>query len=278
MAILFELLSLALKPLVLAKLSCQISAQIMCIIIQTWLDVLRFALSLHLIILTRVAIWALSALTLPARAFTALYRERLLEMQVYRLKNELESVILDRKEAEEKLREAIEELKSMEMLLMELEEEHDEAIMKVEMLQREVHDLKDHTVAENFIKSPSKSDNCEKIAIYRSPIKNGSNIYGAQSQRDVALYRSLFSTVLSLTVGFVMWEGENNSMPLVLALFTVVIISLMSVARLFGVNENKPASDAIALLSLNWFVLGTISCPILPRIARFLAALTLSFV
>ncbi|CAA0838286.1 Unknown protein [Striga hermonthica] len=247
----------------------------MCIIIQTWLDVLRFALSLHLIILTRLAIWALSALTLPARAFTALYRERLLEMQVYRLKNELESFILDRKEAEEKLRLAIEELKSMEMLLMELEEEHDQAIMKIETLEREVHDLKDHTVADSFIKSPSKSDNYEKIAM---TVKNGSNVYGAQSQRKVALYRSLFSTVLSLTVGFVMWEGENTCMPLVLALFMVVIISLMSVARLFGSVENKPGSDAIALLSLNWFVLGTISCPILPRIARFLAPLTLTLV
>lgn len=61
-----------------------------------------------------------------------------LEMQLHRLRNELENVLWDRKDLKEQLRVAIKERKMMEKMLVELEEEHDEAIVKIELLQGEV--------------------------------------------------------------------------------------------------------------------------------------------
>ncbi|KAI3439739.1 uncharacterized protein J3R85_004378 [Psidium guajava] len=89
-------------------------------------------------------------------------------------------------------------------------------------------------------------------------------------QREVALKRSLFSSVLSLMVGLTIWKAGDPCMPLVMALFTVVGMSLVGVVQLFSTIKNKPASDAVALLSLNWFMLGTLSYPTLPRVARIL--------
>lgn len=81
MALLFELVSsvvgLALKPVLLAKLSCQFGARSLYFVVQTWLELLRFALGLHFVMLWRLAIWIMALLSLPVRAFTALYRERL---------------------------------------------------------------------------------------------------------------------------------------------------------------------------------------------------------
>lgn len=94
-------------------------------------------------------------------------------------------------------------------------------------------------------------------------------------RRDVALSQSLFSAIMSLVVGVTVWEAEDPCMPLVVALFTVVGMSLKSVVQFFSTIKNKPASDAVALLSFNWFILGTLTYPTLPRVARMLAPLLL---
>ena len=96
-------------------------------------------------------------------------------------------------------------------------------------------------------------------------------------QRDTALSQSLFSAVLSLLVGMIIWEAEDPCMPLVVALYTVVGMSLKSVVQFFSTIKNKPASDAVALLSFNWFILGALTYPTLPRVARMMAPLALSF-
>ncbi|MED6171362.1 hypothetical protein PIB30_040065 [Stylosanthes scabra] len=93
-------------------------------------------------------------------------------------------------------------------------------------------------------------------------------------RRDMALSQSLFSAVLSLVVGLTVWQAKDPCMPLVVALFAVVGMSLKSVVQFFGNIKNKPASDAVALLSFNWFILGTLTYPTLPRIAPLLASLT----
>ncbi|CAL9210977.1 unnamed protein product [Musa hybrid cultivar] len=54
-------------------------------------------------------------------------------------------------------------------------------------------------------------------------------------------------------------------------LFSVVGISLGSVLEFFSTMRNRPASDAVALLSINWFILGTLSSRTLPVIAHMLA-------
>ncbi|XP_027362509.1 uncharacterized protein LOC113870108 [Abrus precatorius] len=95
-------------------------------------------------------------------------------------------------------------------------------------------------------------------------------------RRDIALSQSLFSAIMSLIVGVTVWEAEDPCMPLVVALFTVVGMSLKSVVQFFSTIKNKPASDAVALLSFNWFILGTLTYPTLPRVARMLAPLVLS--
>ncbi|GMI95684.1 hypothetical protein like AT5G45310 [Hibiscus trionum] len=98
-----------------------------------------------------------------------------------------------------------------------------------------------------------------------------------EQQRDIALSQTLFSAILSLLVGMIVWEAEDPCMPLVVALFAVVAMSLKSVVQFFFSIKNKPASDAVALLSFNWFVVGALSYPALPKVTRMLAPLTLSF-
>ncbi|XP_068669600.1 uncharacterized protein [Aristolochia californica] len=94
-------------------------------------------------------------------------------------------------------------------------------------------------------------------------------------RRYTAVLQSLFSTLLSVLVGVVIWEAKDPCMPLVLALFTVVGISLKSVVQFFSTIKVKPASDAIGLLSFNCFILGTITYPTLPAVARMLVPPTL---
>ncbi|KAI3694316.1 hypothetical protein L1987_77280 [Smallanthus sonchifolius] len=73
------------------------------------------------------------------------------------------------------------------------------------------------------------------------------NISG--QRREVAVSQSLFSAMLSLLVGMVIWEAQEPCMPLVTALFMVVGMSLKSVVQFFSTIKNKPASDAVALES-----------------------------
>ncbi|OMO93723.1 hypothetical protein COLO4_16736 [Corchorus olitorius] len=97
-----------------------------------------------------------------------------------------------------------------------------------------------------------------------------------EERREIALSQTLFSAILSLLVGMIVWEAEDPCMPLVVALFTVVGMSLKSVIQFFFSIKNKPASDAVALLSFNWFILGTLSYPTLPKVTRMLAPLALT--
>lgn len=61
-----------------------------------------------------------------------------LEQSIYDLRYELESLEWNKKEIEENLRAAIKEYRIMERDLDELEDEHDEAISKIEKLEAEV--------------------------------------------------------------------------------------------------------------------------------------------
>ncbi|GAB4857967.1 hypothetical protein Ancab_015872 [Ancistrocladus abbreviatus] len=97
-------------------------------------------------------------------------------------------------------------------------------------------------------------------------------------RKEVALQQSLFSALLSFLVGIVIWEAEDPCMPLVVALFTVVGMSLKSVVQFYSTIENKPASDAVALLSFNCFILGTLAYPTLPQVAQLLSPLVLRYV
>lgn len=130
----------------------------------------------------------------------------------------------------------------------------------------------------NFLKTNSKSSTPIQLVnpvLVKTQVNSDEVLY---QQRDIALSQSLFSAVLSLFVGMIIWEAEDPCMPLVLALIAVVGMSLKSVVEFFSVIKNKPASDAVALLSFNWFILGMLAHPVLPRVARMLAPLCIRLV
>lgn len=140
-----------------------------------------------------------------------------------------------------------------------------------------------HTASTNMsqvpFKSVSESDRAVGV-VHEDLIVQDTSQDGAidtdlslHQQRELAMKRSLFSAVLSFIVGMIVWEARDPCMPLVIALFTVVAMSLKSVVEFFSTIKNKPASDAVALLSLNCFILGTLTYPTLPRAACMFAPL-----
>lgn len=61
-----------------------------------------------------------------------------LEMHLQEMQIDLENLMWDRKELEGRLKVATKEHRLMEMMLLELEEEHDKAIVKIELLESKV--------------------------------------------------------------------------------------------------------------------------------------------
>lgn len=64
-----------------------------------------------------------------------------LELHLHDMQIESENLAWDRKQLQEHLQTAIKEHKMMELILAELEEEHDKAIAKIELLEGEVNDF-----------------------------------------------------------------------------------------------------------------------------------------
>ncbi|CAN4099587.1 unnamed protein product [Withania somnifera] len=315
---------LLIKPLSLLKFTCFFGVRTICVVIQTWTELLRAAMGLHAILLWRLIVWAIAILSLPIRSLTALRRERALEMHLQEMQTEFENLVWERKELEKKLLIAIKEKKILQVMLAELEDEHDEAIVKIGQLEgqdlkvksqrlNEVHgkalpDQRDHFDGQVMQGCRDgvplrRSSGIESVAIDQEGVqedksKSGStnlDFMGARScrnvkwpcthttyedfdmrdvlyqRRDLAVSRTLFSALLSLLVGTIVWKAEDACMPLVLALFAVVGMSLWSVVQFFSTIKNRPTSDAVALLSFNWFLLGTLTYPTLPRITPVFA-------
>ncbi|KAF5936027.1 hypothetical protein HYC85_027156 [Camellia sinensis] len=129
------------KPFSLVKLSCIFAMRSFCIVVYTWVEVLRTSISVHLNILWSVMFWTFTFISLPVRVLTALQRERLLQMRLHELQIELENLVWNRKELEERLQMAIKECRMMEAMLTELEDDHDQAIVKIELLESELQDV-----------------------------------------------------------------------------------------------------------------------------------------
>lgn len=265
--------------------------------------------------------------TLPIRILTALERERKLERLLSEMQIQLESFNWENKKLEERLQMAVKDRKAIGMMLQEIEEEHEEALARIDLLENELQDLKEENMQLNEaqgkalrnrksrvkdgnvhngmpgahhdgVPSWSSSNNesrinpqlhedlwcagdkgkpqrqdffrvCGSSSFPHQVVSSNLMMDGSlEQQRVVAVYRSLFSAILSLLVGMIIWEAEDPCLPLVAALFTVVGMSLSSVVHFFSTIKNKPASDAVALLSLNWFILGTLTYPTLPSVAR----------
>ncbi|XVF13787.1 hypothetical protein REPUB_Repub08aG0237700 [Reevesia pubescens] len=311
------------------------------------MELVKAAVSFHVNMFWKAVIWTVALKSLPERLLTALQRERLLEQHLHEMQFELETLVWDRKELKDHLQAAVRERRIMESLLIELEEEHDKAVARIQLLEGELQDLKDENLQLKEIQGKAawsfkghdernKSKNINIVdnhvipysiaswissymgsgisiqelmmnrEVWEEKSKSNTGLFNflkagpapsgsmqpftpsvipnldvndvLQQRREIALSQTLFSAILSLLVGMIVWEAEDPCMPLVVALFTVVGMSLKSVIQFFFTIKNKPASDAVAFLSFNWFILGTLSYPTLPRVSCMLAPLILSIV
>ncbi|KAH7515081.1 hypothetical protein FEM48_Zijuj11G0158200 [Ziziphus jujuba var. spinosa] len=337
------------RPFTLFKLACLFCMKTVFVFIHTWIELVRATINFHLNLVWRSIMWTVALVSLPLRILTAIQRERQLELHLHDMQIESENLAWDRKQLQEHLQTAIKEHKMMELILAELEEEHDKAIAKIELLEGELQDLKTETLRLREVqgkqywsfRGQGDTDNdqntefsdkygipygisswkpgysgsgvvlqdlnllmqshtwgdesttkAELLKLLKSGSKSSAPIHPVPAEiisrnsdmnkvldqrRGIAIKQSLFSAVLSLLVGMIIWEAEDPCMPLVVALFTVVGMSLKSVVQFFSTIKNKPASDAVALLSFNWFILGTLTYPTLPRVARMLTPLAVSF-
>ncbi|KAL4570421.1 hypothetical protein LXL04_026073 [Taraxacum kok-saghyz] len=293
------LVGMVIKPFLLFKLSCMACLRGTSLVINTWVDVLSVSIFFNVNVFWRFMIWTVSIITLPLRALGALHREKQLQARLSELQERLDSITWERKELQEHVKVAIKEHEMMEMILGELEDEHDVAIDRIKALEAEVQNLKDenlrlkeidgkshwdHAKLSSYTKdkipiSPWKSDHYKDDFNYENKVHviapNVCTDNDLGQRREVAVSQSLFSAILSVIVGMIIWEAKDPCMPLVTALLMVVGMSLKNVVRFFSTIKNKPASDAVVLLSLNWFILGTLTYPTLPLISRLLMPLVI---
>jgi hypothetical protein len=115
-------------------------------------------------------------------------------------------------------------------------------------------------------------ENEKEVAVVLSGTSLAAAEREAQLLEATARRRSLFSVGMSLAVGGIAWSADAPCVPLLAGLLTVVGMSMCSVARLFRARRPLASaasgSGAVALLSLNWFLLGVLTYPMLPGVAR----------
>ncbi|VFQ62481.1 unnamed protein product [Cuscuta campestris] len=265
-----------------------------CIVVLTCVELLRNSIALHVSIFRKLASLALATVTLPLRAINALQNEGLHEMRFQEMEMELEMVKWENKGMEKQLNMAIKEHKMTALMLNELENEYNKAVVRIEQLEDEVRGLKGENQRLKEIRGkagwgptePSflTTSSGRKMTRLPEPLGPTTTLHEPaqilllqqhhhhqQRIRKAALMRSLFSAALSVVVGTTVWAAEDPCVPLVGALFAVAAMSLSSVVRFLLAIKNNPASEAVALLSFNWFVLGTLSYPALPKVALFLS-------
>jgi hypothetical protein len=90
-----------------------------------------------------------------------------------------------------------------------------------------------------------------------------------ESEQEVAFASSVFSAMLLTLVAVISMEAKDPCAPLRNALLMVVALSLANVVKFFTKVESRQGIYAVALISLNFFMLGTLAYPSLPYIGRF---------
>ncbi|CAN1143240.1 hypothetical protein LINPERHAP2_LOCUS13500 [Linum perenne] len=179
----------------------------------------------------------------------------------------MEDVKWERNVLEGHLRTAVKECNNLDSLLSEAEDEADKMVSKIQLLEQQLGIVRDEH-------HQLKLNQGEKQAKLKRSMGHPRNMDEVLEQRDIAFWQSVLSAVLSLTVGMIIYEAKDaNCMPLVVALYTVVGMSMKNVISFFSTIDNNPASDAVALLSFNCFILGTLTYPTLPKVVRILGSL-----
>lgn len=82
-----------------------------------------------------------------------------------------------------------------------------------------------------------------------------------------ALLSSIFSGFLSLLVRMIAWQTQDQCIPLILAVFMMMCMSLKTVVRFLLSLDSGPAFDVVALLSFNRFISVILAYPALSSIA-----------
>ncbi|KAK1285354.1 hypothetical protein QJS10_CPB20g01069 [Acorus calamus] len=302
------------KPFSVIMLVCLLGTRVLALTTLTSVHLIRTIIHVHVQPCFKILAPVISVLSLPVRIVNALQRERFVSFsrsiwrRLDKLVGQFESLVWEDKELEEQLKVVVKDHNILETVLAEIEDEHDNALIKIELLENELKELKGKSPWD--IKAPQDDQSSNSFDDYGVPFEAEKGLTsldliiherarlnedklqhdflktGPKSQsihegltgdealvehRVVALRQSLFSANLSLLVGMIVWEAENPCMPLIVALFIVVGMSLNSVIWFFSLIKNKPASDVVTLLSFNWFILGTLTYPTLPTVAHLLA-------
>ncbi|CAM0884802.1 unnamed protein product [Alopecurus aequalis] len=276
------------------------------------------AVQLPALLCCEAMLWAVGFVTFPLRLLAAADRERKLDRLLRDMQGQMERVVWENRDLEQRLRAALKEQAAMEKMLDEMEEEQEFAFARIDLLESQLKALKKENMRLNEHKGKSMWDKAATAAVaaagqvvvgggkaddgkrapnalgvareeqeedvFESATSSPSSL-AAAAEREARLLevtarrRSLFSLGMSLAVGGIAWSADAPCLPLLAGLLTVVCMSMCTVARLFrapaaprgrGWASATPAAadGAVALLSLNWFLLGVLTFPMLPGVAR----------
>ncbi|KAK3166568.1 hypothetical protein QOZ80_1AG0047450 [Eleusine coracana subsp. coracana] len=247
-------------------------------------------------------VWAISFLAFPIRVLSAVDRERKLVRLIVEMQEQMDGLVWENRELEERLQAALKEQDAMEAVLDEMEEEHEDAFAKMDVLESQLKALREENMRLKEHKGKARWDN-NKVTMAQDARYRGKDgkkqLKRSRAQEEeedgreedealtklnfltttpaeaeaeaaspsimseaVARRRSLFSLGMSLAVGAVAWSADAPCLPLLAGLFAVVGVSMRSCGAL------RRGGDAVALLSLNWFLLGVLTSPMLPGVAR----------
>ncbi|KAB8085328.1 hypothetical protein EE612_008140 [Oryza sativa] len=220
-------------------------------------------------------------LTFPLRLLAAVDRERKLDRLVGEMQRQMERLVWENRELEEKLGMALKESRAMEEILDEMEEEHDDAFARITLLETQLKALKlenmrliEHRGKSMWDKKPpatavhggeslpastsrpsntrkrkDREDEAEEAAAAQEEEGGGGVATEEDSEmsvqmrrgKAVARRRSLVSVGMAAAVGAVVWAADAPCLPLLAGLLATVGVSMCSVARFFLLREEAAA-------------------------------------
>ncbi|KAJ3681580.1 hypothetical protein LUZ60_014153 [Juncus effusus] len=274
------MVSLVTAPLTIAQITIFLGLKIVSLSVQAWWHVVKSIFNFHVRVCVSMVGFSIALVTFPLRVLTALERERKLVRLVNEMQGNIDLVLYENELLKEKLQLAHKDSRAIESIFREIEDEYEKALSKIDFLENELDELKEQnrrleSQGKSLLdRKPHEDKYAKQQSSYEKPTTTNQENNDNQivhNEKIAALYQSLFSSILSLIVGMIVWEAQNPCPPLVVALFFVVLMSLRSVVGFFSTIKNKPASDAVALLSVNWFILGTLTSPALPKVVYYLS-------
>eukprot|EP00249_Psilotum_nudum_P011397 c23147_g1_i2 orf=526-1464(+) len=279
-------------PLSAVRFTWGTLANVIAYVMHPWRRVFFFFFYTYLGLSGHVCLLLLKFISALLHLLTALQRQKLLEAQIHDIQIQLEESMQNNREMKRKLDLTLKDHTHIEELLSQADDKNIESNVKIQVLEIQVQELEAQRLAlqlqQNRLSKAihemgvgEKNINC-KVGRQdsHSRFKNPSGKVVRMDQpapmneeallhwRGVALASSIFSASLALLVAMVAWEAEDPCMPLVVALFIVVCVSLKSVMHLFLGVDKRPGFDAVALLSFNSFIMGTLAFPALPIVAK----------